>query len=59
LASHGIAERRNYYVYATWSAALFLLGCFVCLHPFAMAGAGLGVAAIVPHRMASEPLASP
>ena len=38
-------ERRNYRVFATWSAALFLTGCLLCLPPLWMA-ACLGVAAI-------------
>jgi hypothetical protein len=42
----GIAERRNYSVYAIWSAALLLLGCCLCLHPLWLA-ACFGVAAIV------------
>src|ERR1039458_60618 len=42
----GIAERRNYSVYAIWSAALLLLGCCLCLHPLWLASC-LGVAAIV------------
>ncbi|MFP5210556.1 MAG: hypothetical protein ACLGRW_14835 [Acidobacteriota bacterium] len=29
----GIPERRNYRVFVTWSAALFLAGCFLCLPP--------------------------
>jgi hypothetical protein len=40
------AERRNYSVYALWSAALLLLGCCLCLPPLWLA-ACLGVAAIV------------
>src|ERR1039458_157211 len=40
------AERRNYSVYAIWSAALLLLGCCLCLHPLWLASC-LGVAAIV------------
>jgi len=30
-------ERRNYHVYATWSAALFLAGSFLCLPPLLLA----------------------
>lgn len=43
---HRIAEHRNYYVYATWSIALFLLGCFVCF-PSQWLAPVLGFAAIV------------
>ncbi len=39
-------ERRNYYVYAIWSAALFLAGSFLCLPPLPLAFS-LSVAAIV------------
>jgi hypothetical protein len=39
-------ERRNSQVYAAWSAALFLAGCWLCLPPSWVA-ACLGVAAIV------------
>ena len=39
-------ERRNYRVFAAWSAALFLTGCLLCLPPLWMA-ACLGTAAIV------------
>jgi hypothetical protein len=42
----GIPERRNYHVYATWSAALFLSGCFLSLTPTWLAPC-LGMAAIV------------
>jgi hypothetical protein len=38
-------ERRNYRVFAVWSAALFLTGCLLCLPPLWMA-ACLGAAAI-------------
>lgn len=41
-----IGERRNYHVYATWCAALLLLGCFLCLTPPWLASC-LGAAAIV------------
>ncbi len=40
-----IAERRNFHLFATWGAALFLLGCFLCLAPMWVAPC-LGVAAI-------------
>ncbi|MGD1214387.1 MAG: hypothetical protein ABR861_05320 [Terriglobales bacterium] len=39
-------EERNYHVYATWSAALFLLGSALCLPPLLLALC-LSVAAIV------------
>jgi hypothetical protein len=39
-------EERNYHVYATWSAALFLTGTFLCLPPLPLALC-LSVAAIV------------
>ena len=39
------AERRNFHVFASWSAALFLAGCFLCLPPFWQAAA-MGVAAV-------------
>ncbi len=39
-------EQRNYVVFSTWSTALFLAGCWLCLPPLWMA-ACLGVAAIV------------
>lgn len=39
-------ERRNYRVFANWSAALLLAGCALCLPPLWMAGS-LGVVAIV------------
>jgi hypothetical protein len=39
-------ERRNYHVFATWSAALFLAGCWLCL-PHLWMAACLGVAAVV------------
>ncbi len=39
-------EDRNYHVYATWSAALFLTGTFLCLPPLPLALC-LSVAAIV------------
>ncbi len=35
----GQAERRNYHFFATWSAALFVAGCFLCLPPFWLAAA--------------------
>jgi len=38
-------ERRNYRVFAVWSAALFLTGCWLCLPPLWMAMC-LGAAAI-------------
>jgi hypothetical protein len=41
-----VPERRNYAVFSTWSAALFLAGCWLCLPPLWMA-ACLGVATIV------------
>lgn len=40
-----VPERRNYRVFAAWSAALFLLGCVLCLPPFWMA-ASLAAAAV-------------
>ena len=40
-----VAERRNYSVYALWSAALLLLGCFLCLGP-AWLPSCLGIAAV-------------
>jgi hypothetical protein len=40
-----IPERRNYRVFAAWSAALFLFGCVLCLPPLWMA-ASLGAAAV-------------
>jgi hypothetical protein len=40
-----ISERRNYHVFATWSAALVLAGSFLCLPPLALA-MGLSVAAL-------------
>ena len=40
-----IPERRNYRVFAAWSAALFLSGCVLCLPPLWMA-ASLGAAAV-------------
>jgi hypothetical protein len=39
-------EKRNYHVYATWSAALLIAGSFLCLPPLLLA-VGLSVAAIV------------
>jgi hypothetical protein len=39
-------EQRNYHVYATWSAALFLAGSFLCLPPLLLAFF-LSVAAII------------
>jgi hypothetical protein len=39
-------EQRNYHVYATWSAALFLAGSFLCLPPLLLALC-LSVTAIV------------
>ena len=39
------ADRRNYHVYSTWGAALFLAGCFLCLSPAWLASC-LGMAAI-------------
>jgi hypothetical protein len=41
-----LGDSRNYNVYATWSLALFLAGCFLCLPPIWLA-ASLGVAAIL------------
>jgi len=41
-----MTERRNYQVFAAWSAALFLAGSLLCLPPMGQA-ACLGVAAIV------------
>jgi hypothetical protein len=41
-----IDEQRNHQVYATWSATLLLLGCFLCLTPSWLASC-LGAAAIV------------
>jgi hypothetical protein len=40
-----VPERRNYRVFAAWSAALFLSGCVLCLPPLWMA-ASLGAAAV-------------
>jgi hypothetical protein len=40
------AEHRNYHVYATWSAALFLTGSFLCFPPLLLALC-LSMAAIV------------
>jgi hypothetical protein len=40
------SDRRNYVVFACWSAALFLVGGWLCLPPFWMAVC-LGVAAII------------
>ena len=40
------AERRNYFVFATWSAALFLAGTLLCLPTF-WQGPWLSVAAVV------------
>jgi len=39
------SERRNYHVFSTWSAALLLSGCLLCLPPF-WASASLAVAAV-------------
>jgi hypothetical protein len=39
-------DSRNYLVYATWSLALFLAGCFLCLPPLWLASS-LGMAAIL------------
>jgi hypothetical protein len=41
-----LREQRNYYVYSTWSAVLFLAGCFLCLPPLPLACL-LSVAAIL------------
>jgi hypothetical protein len=41
-----LPEQRNYHVYATWSAALFLAGSFLCL-PTLLLALCLSVAAIV------------
>ncbi len=41
-----VRERRNYRVFATWSAAFLLAGGFLCLRPTALA-VGLSLAAIV------------
>jgi len=38
-------ERRNFHVFASWSAALFLVGCLLCLPAFWQA-AVLGIAAV-------------
>jgi hypothetical protein len=40
-----VPERRNYNVFALWSAALFLAGSVLCLQPFCRT-AGLGAAAV-------------
>ncbi len=42
----GIADHRNYDVFALWSAALLLLGCCLCLNPRWLAPC-LGIAAVV------------
>jgi len=39
------SEHRNFHLFATWSVALFLLGCFLCLTPVWIASC-LGLAAI-------------
>jgi hypothetical protein len=41
----GIAEGRNYHIFATWATALLLTGSLLCLPPFCLA-ACLGLAAI-------------
>ena len=41
-----VSEKRNYHVYATWGAALFLAGSFLCLPPLLLS-LGLSVAAIM------------
>jgi hypothetical protein len=45
-----IPERRNYRVFTAWSAALFLLGCVLCLPPMWQA-ATLGAAAVAAASM--------
>jgi hypothetical protein len=45
-ASDRVLDRRNYLVFATWSAALFLAGSLLCLPPLWMAVC-LGAAAVV------------
>jgi hypothetical protein len=39
------SERRNYHVFSSWSAALLLSGCLICLPPF-WASTSLAVAAV-------------
>lgn len=48
-----LEDSRNYKVYATWSLALFLAGCFLCLPPLWLASA-LGVAAILTTLFGSQ-----
>jgi hypothetical protein len=40
-----VPERRNYHVFLTWSAALLLSGCLLCLSPF-WASTSLALAAV-------------
>jgi hypothetical protein len=42
----GLPERRNYHVFAAWSAALFVAGAWLCLPPSSLA-ACLGLAAVL------------
>ncbi len=48
-----LEDSRNYHVYALWSLALFLAGCFLCLPPLWLAGC-LGVAAILTTHFGSR-----